>query len=556
VLGVTLILLNLKATLALLLPILFMFFLVPLPEDFVYALGGAMGNFNTQASYSVLKTFGLPVMLSTSYGPPTLVLTSSQGVPASFTVDVPCSGIYSLIAFAMFAAFLLLVTSASAPRKIAAVLVGFIIFEVFNVIRITTIVSVAYQFGQAIAMNLVHAMAGLLLIFIGMLLTLFIAEKVFKVQVMPPTKQNAPCPSCETSLQKHESFCFNCGKPLNHVKTSVSKEFWAKVLLLILICFIVTLSINAPTFAIAQGPKGTEYTENWASATNLFPNFTGYQPDRFLYEDFQYEQIAHQDASLWYVYYSTNFSQPSVYIDVGIADSISNLHNWEVCLVSYEVAQGQSPLVNVLDSRDIELLPDVPLIGQYFTFTSPANYTQVTLYWYEKATFDTGITVGQKYVRISLIIVTQNATNAPQIEDQLLPIGQAIASYWQPLINSSLISLGVPTLQALLVVSLFVLAFTETTRYFSEWTQRNKNQKLFDSFASKDEKAILKTLQEITAEKKTTRTADIQEALERNTHKSIDEDTLHRILTHLEKYGFIKKDLTSIDNRPVLIWKT
>lgn len=550
VLGVTLILLNMRATLALILPTLFMVFLVPIPAEFVYSLGGAMGNFNTQASYSLLKILSLPVTLSTSYGPPTLVLTSSHGAPASFTVDLPCSGIYSLIAFAMFAAFLLLVTSASAPRKIAAVLVGFIIFEVFNVIRITAIVSVAYKFGQEIAMNLVHALAGLLLIFIGMLFTLFIAERVFKVQVMPPTKKHEPCPSCETSLQKGEGFCFNCGRLLNRVKTSVSREFWAKLLLLILICFIVTLSINAPTFAIAQGPKGTAYTENWANSTTLFPNITGYQPERFLYEDLQYEQIAHQEAAFWCIYYPTNLSQSSVYVDVGVADSISNLHNWEVCLVYYSTTP-----VTVLDSRDIEILPDVPLIGQYFTFTSPANYTQITLYWYEKATFNTGITVGQKYVRISLVVLTQNATNTQQIEDQLLPIGQVIASYWQPLINSSLISLGVPTLQALLAVFICMLAFTETTRYFSELRQRDINQKLFNTMAPKDERAILKTLKDVTAEKKVTRTADIQEALERNTHKSIDEDTLRGILTHFEEYGFIKKDVASVDNNPVLVWK-
>jgi hypothetical protein len=77
--------------------------------------------------------------------------------------------------------------------------------------------------------------------------------------------------------------------------------------------------------------------------------------------------------------------------------------------------------------------------------------------------------------------------------------------------------------------------------------------------APKDEKAILKTLQDVTAEKKKTRTADIKEALERNTHarthKSIDEDTLRGILTHFEEYGFIKKDVASVDNNPVLIWK-
>ncbi|MGQ9538273.1 MAG: exosortase/archaeosortase family protein [Candidatus Bathycorpusculaceae bacterium] len=159
--GVVLILFNFKALKALLSPILFLFFIVPLPSEIMYTLGGALANFNTQASYALLKAFGFPVTLSTSYGAPTINLASSTE-PLSFSIDLPCSGIYTLIAFAMFAAFLAITVSGPFWKKVAIFLIGFPMFEVLNILRITTIISAAVFFGEEIAMSLFHTVAGLL----------------------------------------------------------------------------------------------------------------------------------------------------------------------------------------------------------------------------------------------------------------------------------------------------------------------------------------------------------------------------------------------------------
>jgi exosortase len=559
-LGLTLILFNRKATLVLILPAMFLVFLVPPPTEFVYSIGGTLGNFNTQASYTLLKAFGLPVALSTSYGSPTIML---RNLP--FTVDLPCSGIYSLMAFATFAVFLALVVSAPLVKKIVIALFGFITFEALNLARITATISIANGFGQDIAMNLFHPTAGIFLIFIGMLLVLIVGDKLLKIQIIPKTQKIAACPECDTSSKKLRSFCLNCGRPLGRNKTSISKESWAKLLLIVLVCSTVALSLNAPTFAITQGPKGITYGQNWTNSqntANAFPNITGYQPPSFLLRDFTYEQIAHQDASLWYVYTPESASvaltrgQPLVYVDVGIADSISNLHNWEVCLYSYPIAQGQTPTATVLDSRDIELLPDVPIIGRYFTFVSPYGYTQVTLFWYEQASFNVGVTVVQKFVRISLVVLIQNSTIQRQVEDQLLPIGQTVASYWEPMRTRALVSLGIPTLQASLAVSIAAVIFIETTQYFADFRRKTTNQRLFGNFASKDEKKMLQTLQTITATKKTMKTQEIREAIKQTMGKSLDEESLQKILAHFEEYGFVKKDIISINNKPLLIWKT
>jgi exosortase len=553
IIGVMLILFNLKTLKALIFPILFLSFLIPLPNEVMYTLGGNLANFNTQASYALLKPFGLPLTLSTSYGAPTILLTTSAGQPASFTIDLPCSGIYTFIAFAMFATFLALIVSASALKKLLIFILGFFIFEILNVIRITIIISAAYFFGEEIAMLIFHTAAGLLLIFIGMLLTLFASEKFFKINFFSKTKETPSCSICKTTLRSFESFCLNCGKFFNPLRRKPSQTFWAKLLVLLLGCSALALSINAPVFAIAQGT--IEVTSTWEETTNVFPPIPQYDL-RFLYRDINYERIAKQDASLTYAYFPANASNPLVYVLVSIANSISNLHSWEVCLISWQTAQGQYPLVSVLESRDIQLLEGVPIIARYLVFKNPQNYTQVTLYWYEKATFQTGITVQQKYVRISLIILTRNSTNYPQYENLLFNFGQAIALYWEPIKTQSLISLGVPAQQTLLILSIVFIMVTKTTQYTNEWRKKTNNLKIFNNFASSEDKLVLQTISEVSKEKRAVTTKDINVAIKGKVGKFMKLERLIERLNHLQDYGFVKRDITSDDNRPTLVWKS
>lgn len=555
VMGITLILFNLKALTILIFPILFLLFLIPPPTEFMYTIGGTMANFNTQASYTLLKTLGIPVTLTSSYGPPTIALTTSAGLPLSFTIDLPCSGIYTLIAFAMFAAFLALIVSATASKKISVFIIGFFIFEILSIIRITTIISIGYWFGEEIAMFIFHTVTGLLFIFIGMLLILLIADKLLKIQVLRTGQEQPSCRKCKTSLKNHENFCSNCGKFLNSLQSRVSHKFWAKLFLLLLGCTVVTLSIHAPTFVIAQGPIEVTSTASWENATNVFPQIPDYQLS-YLYRDTNYERMSHQDASLMYAYYPDDKSTSTVYADLGVANSISNLHSWEVCLVAWQTAHGHYPLVSVIDSRDIHLLEDVPIIARYFVFESPQNYTQVTLYWYEKATFNTGITVEQKYVRISLIILTRDSTNYRKLEEELLTLGQIIASHWEPLKSQSLLSLGVPAQQLLLTVSIAFVIITKTVQYSNEWRNKTNNQKIFDKFASADDKLVLQTIVDLTKEKKYTDTKEINTALKRTRGRSMKFDRLLNTLKHLEEYGFTKKDIISVENTPKLVWRT
>jgi exosortase len=551
--GIVLILFDLKILTVLIFPILFLLFLIPPPSEITYTAGALIGNFNTQASYLLLKTFGLPAVLQSTYGSPTIAVNTPSGTPMLFAVDLPCSGIYSLIAFMMFATFLAYIIQGSLAKKAGLFFLGFAVLQILNVLRISTIVAVGYWIGEEIAMTIFHVAAGWILIFGGILLLLLIGEKLLHLQIFKTPNKLPPCSQCNNSIQKQEPFCLYCGKLLKNLtaSTRISGRFLVKILALLVGLLIIASTIHAPAFAFAKGLTFTN--PNLKESTEVFPEFTDYQ-FKFLYRDVQYEKLAKQDASLLYGYLPLNASTPTVYVDIGVADSLTNLHNWEVCYVTWETSQGHLPMVSVLDSRDVQILENPPLIARYFVFESPYNYTQVSLYWYEKALFNTGLTVEQKFVRITLIILATNSTTYPILEEELLNFAQSISAYWEPLKEQSLFSLSVPLQQLLFVASIVFIIIAGTTQYTKKWQKKNENLKIFEKFVPSSEKLLYQTIKNINEGTGAT-TKEIADALEQTTNKRPELDELIRMLTHLQENGLLEINIVNINDEPQLVWK-
>lgn len=550
--GMTLILFNTKTLRALIFPILFLIFLIPLPSDITYSIGALLGNLNAQAAYMLLRTLGIPVTLSSSYGPPTIIINNPSGHPLEFAIDLPCSGIYSLLAFTMFATFLAYIARGSIAKKIALFPLGFLTLQILNTLRISLIGLVAYQFGEETAMTIFHVFSGWLLIFLGTLILLITAEKLMRLQIFGRQDKITSCFKCSNIPKDPEAFCSNCGKFLKKTRTRVSKRFWIKISALLLISYLITLSIQAPVFAFAQGL--TIANSNPETSTNVFPKIEGYEL-KFLYRDSNFEKISRQDASLLYAYLSLNVSTPTVHVLVGVAGSITNLHSWEVCLVAFQTAQGLPPLVTVLDSRDVQIMQNPPIIARYFVFQHPANYTQVTLYWYQRALFKTGITIESKYTRISLIILTRNPNDSPQLEQKLVDMGKLIASYWEPLKTQSLVSLGVPTMQVLLGSTIVFSIFLQAIQYTRELRRKTINLRIFGKLASPKEKMLYQTIKELSQKTKETTTRKIASAFEKATGRAAKLNELIDMLKNLGKHGIIEAEIINILDEPRLVWK-
>jgi len=551
--GITLTLFNVKTLIALIFPILFLLFLMPPPANVTFSAGAALGNFNTQAAYTLLKIVGLPVALSSEYGPPTIVINNPSEGHLEFAVDLACSGIYSLVAFTMFATFLAYIVRGSITKKIALFPLGFTMLTILNVLRISLIVFIAYQFGNAIAMTIFHLFSGWLLISLAIVLLLLITERLLHLQIFAGKTKIASDPECDDTLKDNEIFCPRCGKFLKNHQTRLPKRFWIKITALLVSCYLVTLIIQAPVFAFAQGLTITD--PNPEASTEAFPQVADYRLI-FLYRQQGFEEVSRQDASLLYAYMSQNTSNPPVYILVGVASSVTNLHSWEVCLVTWQTAQGYAPQVDVLESRDIQIMQNPPIIARYFVFQNPQlNHTQVTLYWYQKALFNTGLTIEPKYTRISLIILTKNPNDYPKLEQKILDIGESIAAYWEPLKAQSLVSLGIPTMQLLLGSTIIFAIIVQTTQYTKEWRRKTTNLKIFEKLASPEEKRLYQTIKELSQKTKQTTTQNIASALEKATGKTVKLNELTDMLNNLEKHGIIKADIINILDQPRLVWK-
>ena len=550
--GTTLILSNSKVLRVALPPILFFLFLIPPPIDLLYALSGVTANLKTQASYTILRALNIPVTLLQSYGPPTLQLETKPN-PTSFTIDLPCSGVYSLVAFIIFSAFLAVISKAPAKKRCAIFLLGLPIFEALNTIRITAIVYIAYHLNEETAL-LFHSTAGIILVFVGMTLTLLISEKALGIKILQSKGKAENCPTCNESLKRRKRFCLACGRLLQKPRLRISQEAWAKAILLIIGCLIVATTLKAPTFAIAKNSIEILSTEP-EQVTGTLPEIEGYRL-KFLYRDTSYERLAKQDAALVYAYYPENRSKPVMYASINVADTLSNLHSWEVCLISLQISRGRYPLVEVLSSKDVRLTDEPPIVARYLAFRSPRNYTQIILYWFERAPFNNGITVEQKYVRINLIILTQKPEVPKEFEEDLISTGKAIASYWEPIKGKALISLGIPALQATLALSAFSFVLINIAKHTYETKRLERNLRLFLNLATKREKKILNVLKELSEEKKRLETQDILKAFNQGSEEKLNLEELTKILEDLEKHGLIEKDITIIDDTIKQVWKT
>ena len=552
VLGIILILSNLRTALILLPPTIFLFFLIPPPMELLYSAGGSIATLETQIAYTTLKTFGLPVQLSTTYGLPTLLLKTITKENVYFTIDVPCSGLYSIMAFVMLTTFLIFISKAPLTRRLLIFPLGFIIFEALNIARIVTIVSIAHFFGEETAMIFFHPVTGIILTFIGMLLTLSLSEKALKIKFLPKTPENS-CPKCKRSQKNLEVFCKSCGRFLNYTSKKIEAKTLAKIVLLLLVCTIITFSVNAPTFAIAKNSITIGPNLTAQNSTKFLPKIEGYSL-KFLYRDVNYEKIAGQEAALIYAYFPVNQSNPTVFVSVNVANTLSNLHSWEVCLITWQTARGHYPLVNVLESEEIQLLENPPLIARYLAFKTPQNYTQLTFYWFERIPFETTI-VELKYVRISLIIITyRNPQNYERLKTNLLEFGEKIVSHLEPIKTQSFISLGISALQILLAASIILIILIKTSQYIYETNRRKRNLKIFSVFASEEDKVLLKTLLDLGKQKGNLTMREMAQAL-RERGKLLKSIDLIDKLKSFEDYGFVSRELASNDNVPRLVWK-
>ena len=552
--GLTLILFNPQTLRQLAFPVAFLLFLMPPPNEILYTFGATLSVISSEAANRIVNIFGIPSTITSESGNPTIIITRPDGTPMSFTVDIACSGIYSLIGFLIFAVFIAYIIRDKPWKKLALVLIGVPLIYLLNIVRITIILTLGYHFGEDLALQVFHLLGGWILIFLGTLLLLFISEKIFKTQIFANPAEK--CSQCNLKPQSNQSFCFACGKILKPANIPVQKIDIVKIAV-IAVSVILLMSIQAPVFALTQAhPIVVNVTPSGQQvSTEILPQLSNYSLS-FWYRDTQFEQKAKQDMSLIYLYSPINQSKEPIWVTIEIASTTSSLHRWETCLITWPISKGYQPKVTQIELKDVQLTQNPPIISRYFAFQyTKTNETQAVLYWYETATFTVNSTSQQKHVKISLIAYPETPEDLSQIENQLVALATAITSYWQPIKMWSQITMLISengiTLAAMsstLIAAIIVLYTLETRR------QRKANAIAHQKLSGPN-RQIIDALR--VTEKSTTPTLDnVAKTYQKTTDKHLDKKQLLNKLYELEKAGIIKSTITSRQDEPVQIWRT
>lgn len=132
--GLTLILFNTQTLRQLLFPLAFLLLLTPPPGEVLSTVGSALSATSSQASHAFVSLLGVPSTLTSSYGNPIIQVTRAGGETIDFAVGIACSGIYSLLGFVVFAAFIGYLIRDKPWKKFVLFLIGFVLIYVSSAI--------------------------------------------------------------------------------------------------------------------------------------------------------------------------------------------------------------------------------------------------------------------------------------------------------------------------------------------------------------------------------------------------------------------------------------
>jgi exosortase len=551
--GLILILFNGQTLKQLIFPIAFLFFLTPPPTEILYSVGSTLSDLSAHASNGLANVFGIASTISAQYGSPIITITRADQTIMNFSVDVACSGVYSLVGFLIFAVFIAYISRGKLWSKPIILLLGIPLIILLNIIRITTILAIGNAYGDQLALQVFHALGATVLMFIGTLILLATTEKFVK-----KPKLQQPCPTCSPLPMDTPEFCPTCGKIGKLPKTRLARADIAKIASIGIIIALL-LSIQAPVFALTEGPAQIliQTPSGLQPDTKILPlpNVEGYNLS-YVYRDASFEQLSGEDASLVYAYGSTEPNKPTVWVAVELAQTTGPLHRWETCLINYPISQGLQPKVTQLDLTDIQTQANPPIVGRYFAFQyRSTNQTQVVLYWYETATFNVNNQTQQKQVKISLVAYPKSADEVTQSEASLLPIAKAVNDYWEPIktwttialtISQNGLALSAGSI-ALLVALLFYRVFLILQEKISLLTLYNK--------LSTKKQQIIRAV--ANAKKQGTPTTQgIAKELDKLTDSPTDLEQMELELQEAEKVGLVDRTLVNGEDKPAFAWRS
>jgi len=551
--GLILILFNPQTLKHLVFPVAFLIFLTPPPSEILFSVGSALANFSAVASNAFINVFGISASLISSDVGPIITILRPDNTAIPFNVNVACSGIYSLIGFTLFALVIAYITSGKLRNKLFILAIGIPFMITLNIIRITVILAIGYSYGEALALEIFHSIGATVLMLIGTFILLGISEKIIK-KPAPIT----PCPTCTTADPKNAEthFCYTCGKIFKSSKNRLTRLDVTKIASIAIVT-ILLLSIQAPTFALTQGPaevlSKTVQGLQVSNQKNMLPDIDGYIL-RYSYRDTDYEQTSGNDAALVYVYIPEDDSKFPIWVAIQIGASPTAQHRWETCLINTPLARGSPARVTQFAFHNVPISDNPPMSGRFFAFQyTDSKNAQAVFYWYQTATFNMGGTFQKRSVMISLITYIGNEDMVKDAENQQIPVAKTINSYWQPLITWSAVSLAIS--QNSLILSSVTAAILVLLIIYTIYLDRNGKRSLltlYHKLSTQDQLLIIA----VNNVDNPSSTEAIAAEYQKLSSLSVTKQYVTQKLKEAENNGLVRQIVKNSQDNPILIWKS
>jgi hypothetical protein len=208
-----------------------------------------------------------------------------------------------------------------------------------------------------------------------------------------------------------------------------------------------------------------------------------------------------------------------------------------------------------VDLKDTKILDNPPMIARYFAFQYLTdNQTQLVLYWYETSAFTIENQTQQKHVKLSLITYPETLQDVPAMEGRLLPVAEAIASYWQPSKTWALISMIISQHGLELATTATAILILFIALYIIEIQRQTKTSTTAYPKLKTEDQQLISAVREIQKAKPST-LERIRETYERNSSTKIAIAQLEPRLMELQKTGVVKSTLGNNRDEPIITWK-
>ena len=550
--GLTLVLFNPQTLRQAIFPIAFLIFLVPPPSEILYGLGAPLSAISAAVSNAFVNLLGVHTIVTNDLGNPGIDVIRPDSSIAHFTVALPCSGIYSLIGFLVFSAFVAYIVRDKLWKRLALFVIGLPFIYFLNIVRIAIMLLIGYEWGQQLGEEMFHLVGGWVLIFIGTLILLVVSERILRTQTFARKQPSLSCPNCSPKpLSEDQTYCFTCGRLVKYSQASFRKIDILKILTIIVVA-ILLFSIQAPVYALTQGPAQIlVYTPQGEQGnTKILPEMQGYTL-QFMLRDRNFEIISQQNLSLIYEYSPQSQNGQTVWVALEIADNRWPLHRWEECLVTWPIALGEQPSVIQLDLRDIQILQNPVITARYFAFQYHSdNQTELVLYWFENTVFTVNGTSQQKYVKISLITYPERPQDVPAAENELLSFAIALANHWEPIKTWTTVAMFLNRNSIILASTSIAFLGVIAILNINETRKRQRANIIVYQKLSKPNQQLLDIIG-----KESTLTS-IASAYQQATGEPTTQEQIQQRIADLEKTGIVENQIINNQDEPKQIWRT